>query len=190
MNHNDEPLIYLETDRLLLREFTADDANLLFELDSDPEVIRYADVPFILEGKLPDYDRYPNQVLPRFLTAYQQSNHQFGFWAAIVKSTRQFIGWFEFNPDPKVGGDVELGYRLKREAWGHGYATEGAKALIAKGFLELQIPRVAAVALEENRASTRVMKKVGLKFEREEFYEPLGRSLVLYGLNREDFHSA
>ena len=87
----------------------------------------------------------------------------FGFWAAVEKSSGQFLGWFCLRPrDDEDPLDVGLGYRLRREAWGKGYATEGARALIQKAFTELRVRRVFAVTYEHNMPSRRVMEKAGL----------------------------
>ena len=69
----------------------------------------------------------------------------YGFWAAIEKTTGDFLGWFHYRPAPGDPPDQpELGYRLRCEAWGKGYATEGSRALIAKGFAEFGVQRVVA----------------------------------------------
>src|SRR4029077_15485976 len=94
-------------------------------------------------------------------------------WAAIEKSTGEFLGWFHFRP-PKGGGrpeEVELGYRLRASAWGKGYATEGSRALIAKGFTEFGVQRVVAFTMAVNLASPRVMEKAGLTLVRT-FHQP------------------
>ena len=91
----------------------------------------------------------------------------FGFWAAIEKSSGEFLGWFCLRPHEDGGpGNVGLGYRLRKAAWGKGYGTEGARALIHKGFAELGVERVFAVTYEENLASRRVMEKAGLRLVR------------------------
>ena len=66
---------------------------------------------------------------------------------------------------------VELGYRLRRSAWGKGYATEGSRALIQMGFAELGARRVFATTIVVNVASRRVMEKAGLRFVRT-FHQP------------------
>ncbi len=154
-------LVFLETERLTLRRFTDDDAENLFELDNDPEVMRY----LTGGGKTPR-DVIRNETLPRFLRYYELFD-DFGFWAAIEKSTGEFLGWFEFRP-PEDGStdEVELGYRLRRSAWGKGYATEGSQALIHKGFTELGVRRVFAETMAVNTASRRVMEKSGMKLVR------------------------
>jgi RimJ/RimL family protein N-acetyltransferase len=108
---------------LLLRRFTEADADNLFDLDSDPEVMR-----FLTGGKPTPCEVIRNETLPRFLHYYERFEG-FGFWAAIEKATGEFLGWFEFRPQEDGGpGEVELGYRLKKSAWGKGYATEGSRA--------------------------------------------------------------
>ena len=153
--------IYLETDRLILRRFTAADLDHLVELDADPEVMR-----FLTGGTPTPRDVIARDILPAFL-AYYARGDRYGFWAAIEKATGAFLGWFHLRPLPGAPDDEpELGYRLRRAAWGRGYGTEGSRALIRKGFTELGVRRVIASTYEHNRASRRVMEKSGLAFVR------------------------
>ena len=124
--------VFLITERLALRRFTEADLDNLFDLDGDPEVMR-----FLTGGKPTPREVIRNETLPRILHYYERFAG-LGFWAVIEKSTGDFLGWFELRP-PEGGGpdEVELGYRLRESAWGKGYATEGARALIRKGFTEL-----------------------------------------------------
>ncbi len=163
--------IFLETERLVLRRFAGDDADNLFDLDSDPEVMR-----FITGGEPSSRDEIENNTLPAFLHYYKRFTG-FGFWAAIEKSTGKFLGWFHFRP-PEGGShdNIELGYRLRKSAWGKGYATEGSRALIRKGFAELGVRRVYAETMAVNLASRRVMEKSGLSYVRtfhEEWENPI-----------------
>ena len=158
--HNGGVDVFVETDRLMLRRFTRDDLELIAELDSDPEVKRYIDngapvdrteLAEMLEWWLGWYDRFAG----------------YGFWAAIDKATGDFLGWFHLRPGDGAGPlEPELGYRLRREAWGHGYATEGSKALVDKAFAELGVARVYATTMAVNTASRRVMEKAGLRYVR------------------------
>ena len=149
--------VYLETERLVLRRFTEADADYLFDLDGDPEVMR-----FLTGGKTTPREAIREDTLPRFLRSYERFEG-FGVWAAIERSTGDFLGWFEFHPPEGRGpGEAELGYRLRRSAWGKGYATEGSRALILKGFTELDVRRVVAETMAVNAASRRVMEKAGL----------------------------
>ena len=167
--------IFLETERLILRQLTEEDADNLFELDSDPEVVRFTPDA----GKPKDYTVIQTEIIPRFLALYEQYEG-YGVWAAVEKSSQAFIGWFFFRPavhapyfDPALANesDVEIGYRLRKAAWGKGYATVGSKALIFKGFSELGTQRVVAVALAANTASIRVLEKAGLKLENRFVYD-------------------
>jgi RimJ/RimL family protein N-acetyltransferase len=153
--------VYLETERLVLRRFMVDDAENLFELDGDPEVMRY-----LSGGEPTPRDMIEEKILPRFLASYERFPG-YGTWAAALKSTGEFLGWFGFQPTGEdAPGNVSLGYRLRRTAWGKGYATEGSRALIRKGFTELGAERVYATTYQDNLASRRVMEKVGMKLVR------------------------
>lgn len=179
---------FLTTERLVLRRFNGAEADNLFDLDGDPEVMR-----FLTGGKPTPRDVIENETLPRFLDFYEHSEG-FGFWAAIERSTGAFLGWFAFHPQEGGGSDeVELGYRLERSCWGKGYATEGSRALIRKGFTELGVRRVFAQTMAVNTASRRVMEKAGLAYVRtfhEDWPEPIEgteHGEVEYALTRADW---
>ena len=153
--------VFLETERLVLRQFTPDDVDNLVELDSDPEVMH-----FITGGRATPRDEIANDFLPWFLHYYEHGD-RYGFWAAIEKATGTFLGWFHFRPaDGRPTDEPELGYRLRRSAWGRGYATEGSRALIRKGFTELGVRRVVAETMAVHTVSRRVMEKAGLTLVR------------------------
>ena len=154
--------VFLETERLLLRRFTHDDVDNLYQLDSDPEVMRY-----VTGGATTPREVVERVDLPAFMSYYDRVDG-YGFWAAIDKTTDRFLGWFHLRPQEGDPLDQpELGYRLRREAWGMGYATEGARALIRKGFTDLGAQRVVALAFRDNLASRRVMEKSGMTLARE-----------------------
>jgi RimJ/RimL family protein N-acetyltransferase len=158
--------VFLETDRLVLRRFTADDVDNLVELDGDPDVMH-----FITGGRPTPREEIRDDVLPAFLDYYQRFAG-YGFWAAIEKSTGEFLGWFHLRPpEGHRLDDVELGYRLRKSAWGKGYATEASRALIRKAFTELGARRVFAETMAVNLASRRVMEKAGLRLVRS-FHQP------------------
>jgi RimJ/RimL family protein N-acetyltransferase len=156
--------IFLETARLTLRRFTAADEDNLFELNSDPEVMR-----FLTGGRPTPRDVMRTRIIPSFL-AYYERFEGFGFWAAEEKATAQCVGWFHFRPPlPDASppgwladGQLEIGYRLRRSAWGKGYATEGSRALIDRGFVESGVERVVAETTVDNLGSRRVLEKSGL----------------------------
>jgi RimJ/RimL family protein N-acetyltransferase len=158
--------IFLETERLVLRRFTEDDVDNLVELDRDPDVMH-----FINGGRPTPRQEIEREVLPAFLGYYERFAG-YGFWAAVEKTSGRFLGWFHFRPAAGAGPDeVELGYRLRKSAWGQGYATEGSRALIDKGFAELGVQRVVASTMVVNVASRRVMEKAGLRLVRT-FHQP------------------
>jgi RimJ/RimL family protein N-acetyltransferase len=121
---------------------------------------------FINGGRPASREAIRTRILPRLLHDHPCFGTR-GYWAAEEKATGAFLGWFAFRPlddhDPRV---VELGYRLNRAAWGAGYATEGSRALIHKGFTELGVERVTANTMAVNTRSRRVMEKAGLSFVR------------------------
>jgi RimJ/RimL family protein N-acetyltransferase len=153
--------VLLETERLILRRFTEGDVDNLFALDGDPAVMQY-----ITGGPSTPREEIERDYIPAYLDYYERYDG-YGFWAAIEKATGEFLGWFHFRPYEGAPLDQpELGYRLRRSAWGKGYGTEGSRALIRKGFTEMGVQRVVAFAYEENVASTRVMEKIGMKLVR------------------------
>ncbi|MFI2209662.1 GNAT family N-acetyltransferase [Streptomyces sp. NPDC020141] len=179
---------FLVTDRLALRAITASDLDNLFDLDSDPEVMR-----FLNGGRPTALETLREESLPRLTHRYPCIGNP-GFWAADDRSTGSFLGWFELRPlREDSAAVVELGYRLNRAAWGRGCATEGARALIAKGFTELGVETVTANTMAVNTRSRRVMEKSGLSLVRTFFGDwpdPIDGSEhgeVEYALNRDDW---
>ncbi|MFH8487726.1 GNAT family N-acetyltransferase [Streptomyces longisporoflavus] len=147
---------YLETERLALRRFTADDADLLIELDSDPAVMRYLSGG---EPTAPEVIR--ERHLPKILDGYEKWGGDLGLFAAHEKEDGTFIGWFILRPEQEGPLDeVELGYRLRQAAWGKGYATEGSRALLRKAFTELGVRMVWAETMSVNQGSRNVMEKL------------------------------
>jgi RimJ/RimL family protein N-acetyltransferase len=158
--------VFLATDRLVLRRFTDADLDLLVDLDGDPEVMRY-----ITGGRPTSREELRDEVLPAFLGYYERFPG-YGFWAVVEKATGEFLGWFHLRPPEGASPDEpELGYRLRRSAWGKGYATEGSRALIRTAFTELGARRVYAETMAVNRGSRRVMEKAGLRLVRT-FHQP------------------
>jgi len=152
-------VILLQTDRLYLRSVGPEDAPLFQELDSDPEVMR-----FISKGIPTPLDRVQNDIIPRVLGQFRAWPPQ-GFWIAHVRDTDDWIGWFHLRPDKFTPEEMEIGYRLKRSAWGKGFATEGSRALVERSFEEWGYSKISARTLTGNLASRRVMEKAGLHFE-------------------------
>ncbi|WP_227423644.1 GNAT family N-acetyltransferase [Pengzhenrongella sicca] len=149
---------YLQTERVTLRRFRVDDADLLTELDSDPAVMRY------LSGGEPTAPELVRErILPGILAAYDRWAGTRGLFAAYEKAGGAFIGWFCLRPEREGPlEEVELGYRLRQAAWGRGYATEVSAALLTMAFTDLRVRVVWGETMALNRASQHVMEKVGM----------------------------
>ncbi len=149
------PPPWLQTLRLDLREFVAGDFDDLYRLDRDPLVMRY-----IWDGRLSTREDVAASIrrVPRVYALYPG----FGTWRASRRDTGAYIGWFTLKYVPKTV-DVEVGYRLLHDAWGKGFATEGACALVDYGFDDLGLDRIIGVTHKDNFASQRVLLKAGLE---------------------------
>ena len=167
-------MIRLETSRLYMRPFTVDDAEHIYLLNSDTDVIRYtADAPFESIEKAHE-----------FIQVYDQyKKHKLGRFSVFQKSDDAYVGWCGL----KLGLDkrVDLGYRFLKKAWGQGYATESAKCHLDYGFNTLNFKEIIARSLPENLASIRIIEKLGFKYEGEEFDH--GNFVCLYSLSKSDY---
>ncbi len=153
--------VFLEIERLILRRFTSADVDNLYRLDGDPEVMR-----FLTGGQGTPREEIEDDILPAFMSYYSRFEG-YGFWVAIERTTGDFIGWYHFRPLPgRPMDEPELGYRLRREAWGKGYGTEGSRALIQKGFVDFGVQRVIASTYQDDLAFRRVMEKSGMSLVR------------------------
>jgi RimJ/RimL family protein N-acetyltransferase len=146
-----------ETARTRLRALTADDLELLLQLDADPGVLRY-----ITGGAPLPRAEMIDWVLPRFLGPAAQG-HGLGFYVAHDRATDSFLGWAHLRRDEAEPAWVEVGYRLRTAWWGNGLATEITQALIHIAFAVRGELTVSARALVGNAASRRVMEKCGLR---------------------------
>ncbi|MBX2815466.1 MAG: GNAT family N-acetyltransferase [Saprospiraceae bacterium] len=144
----------LITARLYLRQMVKADYEYLVGLHQNPEVMRYIGAP-----------RPREVVLKRIQDILQQyqSQPELGIWMACKKEDDERIGWACLK-DLDGSEIIEVGYRLSPEAWGKGYATELARALVAYGFRQLDLASIAGVTLPENMASRAVLQKAGLRF--------------------------
>ncbi|MCC7423615.1 MAG: GNAT family N-acetyltransferase [Planctomycetaceae bacterium] len=175
----------LITPRLRIREFTTDDAGLLFDLDSDPEVLRYVG-PSLCHT----VDDYRERIATLYCGYYARSKH-LGVWC-VETTDGEFCGWVCFRPamdyrhaEPAGfrAGDAEVGYRLQRKFWGQGLATEAAQAVIERGLGLPGAARAVASALASNKASCRVLQKCGLEIVGE--FPVEGFDSVAYSFVRE-----
>jgi ribosomal-protein-alanine N-acetyltransferase len=164
--------IILETDRLQLREFNFLDAENFFLLNLDPEVLRYTgDVAFenIEEA----------ETFLRNYAEYQTNGY--GRLAVIDKNSGVFLGWcgLKFTPGKN---ETDIGFRFLQKHWNKGYATESAKACLDYGFSKLRLQNIIARAMTANKASVKVLEKIGMLYEKP--FEFDGHAGVIYKIEK------
>jgi RimJ/RimL family protein N-acetyltransferase len=144
-----------ETTRLALRPLTFDDLDVVYRLDSDPEVMRYIIPPRTYEGTR----EYLQEVIDNYVAF-----PGLGRWAVIEKSTGAFVG-IHLLKHLEASGHIEVGYRFLPQYWGLGYATEMTQALVQYGFEQLHLQQIVGITNPENAASQHVLEKCGLRFQ-------------------------
>ena len=173
----------LETPRLRLRPLAASDLPDLIGLDLDPEVMRFVGSPAGVKTR----EETAARARARILETERGDHEPLGFWRVEAREDSAFLGVAALIRMPE-GGDVEIAYHLARSAWGRGIATEAAGALIAHALRTLGLPRLVAVTYPENRASQRVLDKLG--FERRGLTEYKGVQTTFHVLTREAWSAA
>lgn len=167
--------IEFETDRLIIRRFTKMDADAVFAMRSDENVMRFIRAPQM------NRDEAENWIE---LVSSRWKDEKIGFCAVFEKASEEFIGWCGLWR-LKETDEIEVGYALVKEVWGKGFASEAAGAFLDYGFNELNLGKIVAVAHPENQASQNVMKRLGMNFDYiNEFY---GMDLVHYSITKNDY---
>ena len=163
--------IIIESERLYLTEYTNDDVQLLFQLNSDPEVLKYIGPPWT---KIENAKKRIIEIID-----YYSKNPGLGVWAAYEKNSNEYIGFFELAHLDKTE-EIEVGYRLHKKYWGQGYATEMSKVLIDYGFNKLGLDQIVGITHPENFASQNVLLKCGLRYVKDAvFYGFLDKYYVI-----------
>jgi RimJ/RimL family protein N-acetyltransferase len=176
----------IETERLTLREWREDDREPFAALNGDVRVMEH--FPGLISRE--DSDAFVDRVNSSW-------ERGFGLWAVAVRSTSEFIGFIGLSVpswDTPFGPAIEIGWRLSFDAWGHGYATEGARAVLTWARDNVQSPggELVSFTTVRNVRSRRVMEKLGFVHdEKEDFDHPMlpdwdERRHVLYRLNLTD----
>jgi len=166
----------LDTKRLYLREFTLDDAQNFIDLNSNPNVIRYTG-----DSRIESIEK-AKEILAAI--TFPQYKNKLGRWAVHLKSTNEFLGWCGLKYIEQLN-EIDLGYRFFEQHWGKGYATESAKAVLEYGFSKLGLSEIVARAAVENINSHKVLKKVGMRFEKEGVEH--GNHILKYRLNKTQY---
>lgn len=168
-------MIRLETKRLYMRPIIPADAKDMYELNLDPDVIKYTgDPPFkSIEDSFQFYSRYDDYA-----------RNKMGRFSTFLKEGDVFLGWCGLK---QVEDKVDLGYRFFKKYWGQGFATESSMASLDYGFKTIGLDKIIAQAMPENVASYKVMEKLGMKFEKKTFYEDI--ELLQYTISKSDWLS-
>lgn len=151
------------TTRLDFKLMDEHDAPLLFELDSDPQVMKY-----LSRGKVTSMQTIKDVFIPR-MQAYRNVEMGWGLWQVNITQRNEFIGWvlvrpMDFFTESPNYNDIEIGWRFKRSSWGKGYASEAAIAIANLIALKPQVHAISATALKDNLASIKVMEKLAMTF--------------------------
>jgi ribosomal-protein-alanine N-acetyltransferase len=151
-------MVYIETERLILREFALTDNIGMFELDSDVEVLKY-----LHQKPFTSIDQ-ACEVINSILQQYKDNG--IGRWAVIEKASNQFAGWSGLKLiTENINNHInyyDVGYRLLKKFWGRGYATESAKAALDYGFDVLSADTIYGMCHIDNQGSKKVLEKLGL----------------------------
>jgi len=173
--------VHIETERLILRDLCEEDAEGIFELDSDPIVHTFL-------GKKPIKTLEEAAAIIEFINLQYEENG-IGRWAVIEKETERFIGWsgFKFITNPINGKNnyYDLGYRFLRKFWGKGFASESAQACLNYGFNKMNQKALFAMADKNNLASNRILEKIGMSKIIEFQYETVSHNF--YQINKNEW---
>ncbi|GGI87100.1 N-acetyltransferase [Shewanella hanedai] len=162
-------MIVTKTERLILREFSLQDAEGFYRLNADLEVMRYTgDTSFESE-----------QASAAFIDAYCEYRlHGFGRWSLLDRETGEYIGFCGLRRDP-VTQEVDLGFRLLRSVWGKGFASEAACAALKIGVERYNVTDYVANVMRENLASIALIQKLGFTQTEQQDVDSLWLRFVL-----------
>jgi ribosomal-protein-alanine N-acetyltransferase len=172
--------IHIETDRFIIRDMEAFDAQGMFTLDSDTEVHRY------LGNKPIKSLKKSEEIIDAIKKQYK--DYGMGRWAVVDKKTNEFIGWAGFKYEQKLRKGqtyYDLGYRFIRKYWGKGIGTEIALACVSYGFEHMGFKEIFAAAHIDNIASNKILIKTGFKFIETFTFEEIPCNW--YGLTKEEW---
>jgi RimJ/RimL family protein N-acetyltransferase len=166
--------IILKTERLYLREFMKGDGFHFFQLNNDPDVIKYTG-----NNAFNSLEEATNFI--QNYADYQLNG--FGRWAVCLKETDEFLGWCGLKLETEKN-EIDLGFRFYKKHWRNKYATEAALASINYGFSTLNIKEIVGRAYKENVASIKVLEKCKMKLKKEFLYD--SKPAVLYTIKNDN----
>jgi [ribosomal protein S5]-alanine N-acetyltransferase len=162
------------TERLSYRPLDAADAEALHEVWGDPEVVRH-----LPSGPSATLEETAERVT-RHAAWFEERGY--GLCAVVEQESGRVVGVCGLFPVAWKGPDIEVAYHFARAVWNRGYATEAAGAWLETAFADRGLDRVVALAFPANRASTRVMEKIGMQYESK--VDLYGETLVRYAAER------
>lgn len=173
----------LETDRLILRKMTPNDAGAVFAYASDPEMTRY--VIWETHRSIEDSRAFLDLAVAKYESGGEPD------WGIVYKGDHRFVGTCGIVSWEPYHARAELGYALSRDYWGRGLVAEAVGAMISFGFDRMNLNRIEARCIAENAASARVMEKAGMLYEgtlrRREFIKGAYRDMKIYSILRGQF---
>ena len=146
----------IETERLILREINNDDFDVLHRMNSDPVIMKY-----VGDGSTRNEAQMIKEL--EMLISHYTRKPGLGIWATILKDTNSFVGASGLVHYDNTQ-EIEVGYRVLKEHWSKGYATEASLGLLKYGFETLKLNRIVSSAHVENFASRKVMEKIGMTY--------------------------
>ncbi len=169
--------IILETERLILREYTPDDFDALYAIVGDSETMKHYPKPYDERGT--------KWWITWSLSHY--ADHGFGFWAVILRETGELIGNCGLTMQIIDGDSLpEIGYHIRKDHWRKGYAQEAASAVRDWAFANTEYPALYSYMTKGNNASIRTAESIGMK-KTGEFTDTHYGEMCVYALAREDF---
>ncbi|MGN0521240.1 MAG: GNAT family N-acetyltransferase [Eubacterium sp.] len=165
MNKPKEPV--LETERLILRPLTVDDAPAVVKWTGDERVTKFM-----------SYTGYDDiNIARQWLESFQEEHSEYK-WGFVLKKTGELIGNGAIGEDVNMKGYWGIGYNIRYDCWNKGYTTEAMKAIISFAHTELGVNKICADHAIDNPASGRVMEKCGLKFHHYGEYSKIDGSVT------------
>ncbi len=168
----------IQTQRLLLRQFRPEDAEILFDILQEKDILKYFPNP-----KPPEKNKVQKLIQSQI---DQWAELGYAWWAVESLADGAFLGWTGLQYLPETD-ETEVGYLLRRSAWGQGFATETAIAGIRFGFDHFDFPEIIGITHPENIASQRVLEKAGMQLDQRTIY--FGMDCHRYTIQRDEYHA-
>lgn len=179
----------ITTQRLILRSWKNEDLESLSRMNANPEVMEFFPAPLTYKESMERLEVYTRHI----------QDHGWGLWAVSAPGVSDFIGWIGLWPigfETHFTPAIEIGWRLLPEFWGHGYATEGARACLQYGFDTLKLNEIVSITVPANLRSQRVMQKIGMHTDPKDAFDhpklPEGHPLrrhILYRLKASEWRA-